>query len=359
MKNIREYLKTLDHAELTSKVNYLLIPVTVLNSTPENAELFNEILTWLKSQDLGTITRTPSGGVSTALRNLSESYDMRHTSSCVELTIILLEGIWRIQFRGVPAAKEPGQKTMYGRRAFEYFRETCSTFGICLENYAVSNGREIKKEIPRYMVCYDQPEQSVHFIGENHTLEHCYHVDFHSSFPAGLVYTHPEFAHVINHFYEGRKVNPIYKEVLNFTIGYMQNAGDPKFAQLSKDAIVNNNRRVYLLAKRVKKAGYRVLIYNTDGFWYQDLEGDKGAYHGHGEGKKLGQWHNDHEDVKMRIKSVGAYEFIENGKYNPVIRGRTNLDSVKDRSEWMWGDIFHTDADVLKFKFDKEKGIIL
>ena len=31
---------------------------------------------------------------------------------------------------------------------------------------------------------------------------------------------------------------------------------------------------------------------------------------------------------------------LKNGVYYPVIRGRTTLDSIKDRAEWCWGDIY-------------------
>ena len=41
------------------------------------------------------------------------------------------------------------------------------------------------------------------------------------------------------------------------------------------------------------------------------------------------------------------YEFIEDGKYTPVVRGKTKLDRVKPRSEWQWGDIFKYDANEL------------
>ena len=112
-----------------------------------------------------------------------------------------------------------------------------------------------------------------------------------------------------------------------------------RYARLSRDAIHDNNRRVYELAERVRAAGYIPLLYNTDGFWYCDPE-HKGPYHGAGEGSGLGEWHTDHHAEKWRAKSAGAYEYIENGEYTPVIRGRTRLDLTQHRRDWQWGDIF-------------------
>jgi hypothetical protein len=102
----------------------------------------------------------------------------------------------------------------------------------------------------------------------------------------------------------------------------------------------------------LRQAGRQILAYNTDGIWYAGEE-----YHGEGEGPELGQWGHDHRNCKIRFKSAGAYEFIEDGKYYPVIRGLTLLDKVKDRdTEWQWGDIFN--APEYGYYFDEDKGVV-
>ena len=85
----------------------------------------------------------------------------------------------------------------------------------------------------------------------------------------------------------------------------------------------------------MRNSGRIVISYNTDGVWY-----DGEIYHGEGEGPNLGQWSNDHVNCMFRAKSAGAYEFIEDGKYYPVVRGQTTLDAIKPRSSWEWGDIY-------------------
>lgn len=95
-----------------------------------------------------------------------------------------------------------------------------------------------------------------------------------------------------------------------------------------------------------------VLLYNTDGIWYC---GD--VYHGEGEGKRLGEWENDHINCMFRAKSAGSYEFVEDGKYYPVVRGRTNLDLITPRENWKWGDIFKKEAKVIEFYWLAGEGI--
>lgn len=92
-----------------------------------------------------------------------------------------------------------------------------------------------------------------------------------------------------------------------------------------------------------------VISYNTDGIWYQGA-----VYHGDGEGDDLGQWHNDHVNCRFRAKSAGSYEFIENGSYFPVVRGKTRLDDLIPRDKWQWGDIYQNEADLMTFRIDSD-----
>ena len=68
----------------------------------------------------------------------------------------------------------------------------------------------------------------------------------------------------------------------------------------------------------------------------------------------MGEWHNDHINCTFRAKSSGSYEFIENGKYHPVVRGITN----SSKKNWEWGDIYTKKAEMVLFKFSEEEGVI-
>ncbi len=346
---VLEILQRLPHAEGTMRPNFRKIPVTSMKMTQENATIFNAIYQYMRN-NYKKLTRTPSGGISYGRCNFI-GYDVQTLSSMVEMTILIAEGMWRIQFRqGIdnPATRKEYDGKIYGRNAFNYFKELLLKHNIDLDDYAIENGWEVKQTIPSapigvYADCI-----------LHKTIEHVNHIDFHNSYPAGLCNTHPEFRHIVEHLYKHRKDHADYKAVLNFSIGFMQSKlCGYKWAHLSKDAITDNNRRIAELTQQLREAGRVILLYNTDGIYYSGA-----VYHGPGEGDGLGEWSNDHVDITFRCKSNGAYEFIENGKYYPVLRGSTKLDQVKPRSEWEWGDIYNHKCKVIRFYWDENEGLI-
>ena len=330
-------LKELKHTDSTSRLNYLLIPVTTFDINEKGAKQFNKIYHWLQKQDLFTLERTYSGGIKTGSHMKVPAWDIRRNKYCVELTVILEGWAWRIQFRTSCPNK------MSGRKAFSKFKRLLLRDGIDIEDYAIGNGPEIKKEIETYLI------KPYHKFYIDKVFEKAHHIDFHSSFAGGLANTHPEFRKTLEWLYENREKDEINKNILNFSIGFMQSISGcgAKWAHLSKDAIADNNARVLELAKRIEKSGRAVLLLNTDGIWYNGP-----IYHGAGEGKKLGQWENDHTRCKFRMASAGSYEFIEDGIYYPVIRGIPN----EEKTEWKWGDIYTTKAVPDLLSFNEEEG---
>lgn len=335
--NLTEF-KKLKHTKGSAKINYLLIPVTVFEITEEGAKKFNEIYLWLKKQGLYTLERTSSGGIKSGPHRKRPAWDIKTNKVCVELTV-LMEGLaWRIQFRTRPPQK------MSGRKAFVTFKRILLKNGIDLEKYAIENGREVKEEIEKPLI------GAARDIFYDYTFEKVNHIDFHSSYAGGLANTHPEFRSVLEELYQKRDKKEEYKNILNFSIGFMQSISGCKarWAHLSRDAIKDNNDRVRNLAETLKKKGRIVISFNTDGIWY------KGAvYHGEGEGTGLGQWHNDHINCKFRARSAGAYEFIEKGIYQAVVRGVLS----ESKSDWSWGDIYEKKAEPKLFYFGEEEGV--
>lgn len=347
---IKELLR-LKHVDIIRRPNYIKIPCTAFNADEQGAEQFNKIYLWAKQNIKNRIVRTRSGGISYEVRNFRPPmWDVRRTNSCVELTILIAEGMWRIQFRTVPKYRDEGGKSMYGRTAFLIFSQTCAKFGIDIDSYAITNGAEVKKEIEKPLIKLERP------TFKDKVFSSVHHLDFHSSYPTGLINTHPEFKEAVEYMYERRhEDNDKFKLVLNATIGYMQSSDccNAKWAHLSRDAINDNNKRIEELAKKLKESGRVILSYNTDGIWYQGE-----VYHDSKEGKGLGQWENDHINCTFRAKSAGSYEFIENGKYYPVVRGFTVLDRVKPRTEWEWGDIYRNEAEPVLYRWTDEDGLM-
>ena len=327
------------HTDDSKYLNYLLIPVTVFNIDEKGASKFNKIFNWCKKQDLEKLIRTPSGAISNKGRR-GPAWDVKQSRNVVEMTIVLEGYAWRIQFRSKL------QKGMSGRSAFTKFKRLLKKEGINLEDYAIENGEKVKEEIEKPLIGI------THNTYYHKVFQHVNHIDRHSSYAAGLAKTHPEFAPVLNMCYERRKENEDYKNILNFSIGFMQSIGGCKarWAHLSRDAISDNNAWIRELALKLDKSGRIVIAYNTDGIWYVGK-----PYHGEGEGEGLGQWLNDHIDCQFRMKSDGAYEFIENGVYHPVIRGISN----EVKGDWKWGDIYTENADLKLFTFSLEEGVML
>ena len=333
-------LASLKSTASSSRLNYLLIPVSTFDVNKEGAKAFNKIYLWLKNQNLHELERTSSGSIKNGPHVKRPAWDIKVNHYCVELTVVMEGKAWRIQFR----TKLP--KGMSGKKAFTVFKRLLLKDGVDLEKMAIDNGPEVKKEIEHYLV------KPYHKFFLNKTYENAHHIDFHSSFAGGLANTHPEFRKTLEWLYEHREKSDINTIILNFSIGYMQSLQGckAKWAHLSKDAISDNNKRVLDIVKRLEESGRTVLLLNTDGVWYNGP-----LYHGEGEGSGLGQWQNDHKNCQFRMAGAGAYEFIEKGKYYPVIRGIPN----DTKTNWQWGDIYKEKAIPSIFSFTKEEGVKL
>lgn len=349
---IFKLLNKLKRGLYNSEPNYTKIPVTRLVYREKDVELFNKIYLYFKNSNYKPIKRTPSGGISNdvPLSQRFQRFDIRILSSFIELTIIDPRGLWRIQVApGRPSSELGDRPVLAGHQAYFKFEGFLKKNNIDLNKYAIENGKEVNQTIQKplifarhYAFIVDKEFNKVH------------HIDYHNSYPAGLANTYPEFKEPINYLYMHRKTNPEYKDILNMAIGFFHSKlCRYKFAHLSKAAIEDSNKRVLELSERVLKAGGKVLLYNTDGFWYQGE-----IYHGEGEGDGLGEWHNDHINCRFRMKSVGCYEYEENDRYYPVVRGLTKLDKIKNREEWQWGDIYRDDAEILTYFFNENKGLV-
>ena len=325
--------------------NKLLTPVTKFGLNEKGVEKFNKLYLFLKDNNVKPMIMTKSHGIS--LKNTGACYNISRTATCIEITLCA-GGYGRVQLRGGKELEEAHKKEISGRQAFTRFKNILKLNNIDLEKYAIDNGKEIKEEIEKPYICLEDAIPGFIF-------KRAHHIDFHNSYPAGLCNTHPEFRGIISYLYDKRKENDIYKAILNYSIGFMQSVGGcgARWAHLSRDAIKDNNDRIRDIADRLRAAGNHILSFNTDGIWYIG-----NIYHGEGEGSELGQWENDHINCQWRCKSAGAYEFIENNKYTPVVRGYTNLDKKKSRDQWSWGDIFKEEASPITFRFDESKGVI-
>lgn len=337
-----------DGVERAYTTNYINIPITAYQFDEDNCKNFNHILSCLRGSYLKEIERTEKGTIPSKYKNMP-AYSVVYSGGCIEILIINYNGSFRLQWRNsCNSLFDDGKLTISGKKAFLYFNNFCKKFGIELYKYAHNDKEKALKEKeeiepPMIMVADSR------FIDKK--LYNCHHIDFHSSYMGGLAITHPEFREVVEYIYSKRKDDDMrYKAILNMTQGYMQSKMvQYRFAHLSRDMIKNNNDRVRKLAMILTLAGRRPIVFNTDGLWYQGE-----IFHSveDGEGKNVGEWENDHTNCILRVKSAGAYEFIEDDKYHPVIRGKTHLDAIRPREEWEWGDIYNKNAIEVKYSIN-------
>lgn len=332
---------------INRKVNKNLIPVTSLSFSEEDIKLFNSVYRFVIKNIEKRITRTASGGIcikEEAIRG--NQWDIKATKTVIELTFKYFSKWYRLQ---IGYKKSDADKKVYGHQAWKIFVSLCKDNHIEIKDYRLSSTEEGLAE-------KEQIVKPLIDLGESGEIKKVYtnvhHLDYNSSYAYGIVEKVPELEPVIQELYTKRKKNPKYKEVLAILHGYMQSAGvSYRYSHIARHANKSNRDRVEALADKLRAAGRKIILFNTDGIWYQ---GD--VYHDENEGTALGQWKNDHIDCKFRIKSKGVYEFIEDGVYTPVFRGTSTLERVKPRSTWEWGDIFK--GSIVEYTFIPGIGII-
>ena len=181
MEQLQELLKEFSHTEIKSikELNYINIKCSLLTPNMENAEKFNKILHYLQENVKYKVHRTKSGGISKSYIVRLPSYDYKYSIAGAELLILTAFGSYRIQFRP-KLAEENNEKSMSGRKAFNKFKEILSENGIDLDDYAVDNGEEIKKEIEKPLIKMDR---ELFISTEDHNgFKNAHHIDFHNSF---------------------------------------------------------------------------------------------------------------------------------------------------------------------------------
>lgn len=335
-----------EYGPFTTRPNKLDMPLNIIPNTEEGMNEFNEIVDCIHSLDLiGRTPMTKSGGISIKDWTWMGTYNIiPHGQSSIEI-ILLHDGYhFRFEFRRDFKNDKDG---ISGRAAFTQFSKICKEFDINIDDLRISteDGLKTKETIPSPLIDVDESIL-------NETLENVHHIDFHSAYMSGIAINYPQLREPVEYIFNKRKdpdKSALYKAILTHTYGYMQSQYSPiyyQFSHLSKSAMVWCRAYLEEITKRLILTGRKVIMHNTDGVWYQGE-----IYHGEGEGKGIGQWENDHINCKYRAKSKGIYEFIENDKYTVVARGRYELDKIKPREDWEWGDIYFTGKSI-SFTYD-------
>ena len=336
----------------------------IVSMTPEVQKTANELYNWLRENcDKSSFTR------SHGLKKtdwFKPRYWIDNGSSSVQIIYSFHHAVSVIFSAGTIKSNND----ISGRDSFNRFCAILKAHKIDINDYACSSKEEaieIKKSIEKPYIGIAS-KFMLDPVGNKRPFQHAYHLDINSAFMSGVACNYQVLEKPIRFIYNKRKEDPICKQILNLACGFCQSKHTRGMLQLNKEhrfqyalakisraALFYTNRYIERKTRALEAAGYIVLAFNTDGIWYWDVK-QLGAYHDEEEGISLFQWKTDHADCTIRFKSDGAYEFIEDGKYYPVIRGRTKLDEIKPREEWEWGDIYLEQAGVQRYGFNELEG---
>lgn len=320
----------------------------------EQMDEFNEIYAYARAHFMKVEPTKSKAMPYNGSCKMHSRYMIVQSKTKIELTIVCYAGCYRFLIGNM---RNEAENPVSGKQAVRAIYKAAKELGIDLSRYAVSpeEGQALKTEITQPHI------EMLGMPGRVYTNVH--HLDLNSSYASRIIEKHSELKPLYESMYAKRHENDgYYKHVLTNSIGCWQsefcpdvnNAGRLRpyqFAGLSKEAVNGTREIIEEYVDRLKKAGRRVLLTNTDGIWYQ---GD--LYHDEREGNKLGQWKNDHKDCRLLMKSKGAYQFMENGEVHTVVRGITTLDREKDRKDWAFGDIFN-DVEMEYYTFDEREGV--
>lgn len=372
--NFSNYCQGIDWGE--AEENMLNIPVTWLDPNPDHAKLWN--MAYLDTMRYEDIVPTRSGGISKAginFRYYSRLLDI--SKSSMTLYIVTPDKCFALRFRDAYAREAGGDECLSGTVAFHKLLRMFKKEGFDFDSLAIPNGLEVKQTI-------EAPDIRMIPEFKDKIVENAFHVDIHSAYFAGVVkkfghYGNGAVAYVGNYLYDhrndGTKTTKYNKSIANCSVGFMQSRyditaapGETKkrgysHAHIAKAAISDCKKTLAGIIKEYEKRGCTLIATNTDGAWLEppaDHRRERSFLEDvPGYGKKLGEFSIDHYDCLLRYRTRGAYEYIEDGIYEPVIRGRTRLDFIKPRTAWEWGDIYREQADVIRYRFHNEVGLYL
>lgn len=369
-----KYLKGVWEFECES--NKIKCPVNKFKPCSDDVIRFNTVYQLVK--DFEEIKATASGSVS---KKSLPTFGICHivSSNSVEIVVKCGKRWYRLIFKNYYVLDDGS--IIEGRKAFNSFKKEVKNQGGDLDKLSIPNGKQVKASIMQESdneldkngrrKCFDiwlNPEF------EGRTVYNAHHVDINSAFMAGIAqnYGHEldgALGRAIHKVYSERKLpqrRALYKAILNCSQGFMQsrwcniNGHGYALAHLSKSGIEFCYDKLQKIKKLFIKLGYDLIATNTDGVWVvsntwrsrEELERLLGC------SDELGKFRFDHFGCKLRYKSAGAYEFVEDGVYHAVVRGKTKLDSIKPRDKWNWGDIYQEDANIIGYKFIKGVGVV-
>lgn len=330
------------------------VPVNNLGTFSEGINIYNElkvaVIDWKDKYKPNPIKWTERGYICKDTRsNINyrwyhiESYGISETRALGDITVFSNGLVLRVSIG------RDKDDSIGGNKALTILKKELLNDGHNIDDYACVTPQEaeqVKAQIPPPKIEWTNVCKWL----KGTDIENVHHIDLNSAYASGIIKAHPELSDTYKRLYANRKKNPLYKDVMNMSIGMMHSQYlHYKYAKLAYDAISYTRSKEEELADKITKNGGTVLNFNTDGIWYQGE-----MYHDENEGTELGQWKHDYVNVVISFKSPRAYEFTEqDGTYHAIYSGYTSLDREKSRDKWVKGDIYRACGYSLKKTLDK------
>lgn len=341
------------HIEWTDTPNKKLIPIN--HFTFEKVDSFNKIYQFCKNKYM-LVKPTKSRGIPYDGPNKYHSrYFMLTGNERFELVVVCPLGCYRFLLQ----AKKSETNRITGSQACREIFKQAKKYNIDFSQYLVEDGLKVKEGIVSPSIEVLEP------IFLEKDLYSVHHIDLNSSYASRIVEAHPELRQMYEELYAKRKIkNDYYKHVLTNSIGCFQSefCVDPAngfkvkpyaLAELAKIAVNGTREKIDNLVAKLRATKRIPLLTNTDGIWYYGS-----IYHDEDEGLNLGQWKHDHLNCRFLMMGPGAYQYVEDGKCNTVVRGICNLDALEpDREKWAYGSIRELKT-LTVYLFDPDKGVI-
>lgn len=361
------------HIEFNKNPNKDGMPMNSFQLNDAGVHEFNIIYKYCLSHYM-QVEPTPSGGIPF---NHHVKY---HDRFCVvvkkasfELIIASRDGCYRFVIKSTRDNKESRDS---GVAATRNIYKIAKELGIDLTKYEtpgdIDERKAVKNEINKAHI-----ELLANNV-EGRVLHNCFHIDINSAYGAKIGEEYPELLPIYEKVYNDRLKaknehddlnNSKLKSTLTNSTGCFQSEFCPDFndsrgrkpyafTNLAKVAVNGCRKEIEDLIEECRRQGFIPILTNTDGIYCMSLiPGRKFKSPKIGDG--LGQYKIDFEG-DMIIKSKGSYQLrYEDGHIKTVVRGQTQLDKVKDRSEWYFGEILEDNACQIKiYSFEEKKGIV-
>lgn len=341
------------------------VPITKLGQGADGAKTFNLLYKYcIEHYNEGEYTSTGSGWPSTGFGSCwLGGYWIKWPENGIGTELFF--HVDNVYFGIVFGAKTPTRENpLTGSQAFSKFGTICKHHGIDLFSLIPEDPEAIKKQIPKAHIEFYGALDAIYY--------NVHHMDFNSAYFAGIYEDYPVLRPAIDEVYKAKEIAKeqgdmdayyMNKSILNNTQGFCQSeytaysCNGQKYAlsNLAYSALTWTNTMVEKYMDILTANGRQVLATNTDGIYYIGEE-----YRDENYGTGLGQYKTDVINCMIRFKSPGAYEYIENGVYHPVVRGYTHLDMIGvDRDTWSWGDIYKYEATTTGWQFFETEGWVL